>query len=62
MINNLIKQGQQQKAISQACRILQISRSGYYTAKRRIEKPAICVASVQVKAAFVAIQRFRMIP
>lgn len=56
MIYNLIKQGQQ-KAISQACRVLQISRSGYYTAKRRIEKPAICVASVQVKAAFMANQR-----
>jgi len=56
MIYNLIKHGQQ-KAISQACRILQVSRSGYYTAKRRIEKPAICVASVQVKAAFVANQR-----
>jgi len=56
MIYNLIKQGQQ-KAISQACRVLQISRSGYYTAKRRIEKPAICVASVQVKAAFVSNQR-----
>lgn len=55
MIYNIIKQGQQ-KAISQACRVLQVSRSGYYTAKRRIEKPAICVASVQVKAAFVANQ------
>ena len=55
MIYNIIKQGQQ-KAISQACRVLQFSRSGYYTAKRRIEKPAICVASVQVKAAFVANQ------
>jgi len=47
MIYNLIKQGQQ-KAINQACRVLQTSRSGYYAAKRRIEKPAICVASVQV--------------
>ena len=55
MIYNIIKQGQQ-KAISQACRVLQFSRSSYYTAKRRIEKPAICVASVQVKAAFVANQ------
>ena len=55
MLYNIIKQGQQ-KAISQACRVLQFSRSGYYTAKRRAEHPAICVASVQVKAAFVANQ------
>ena len=56
MIYSVINQGQQ-KAVSQACRVLQVSRSGYYTAKRRAERPAICVASVQVKAAFVANQR-----
>jgi len=55
MTYNLIKQWQQM-AISQACRTLQTSRSGYYTAKRRIEKPATCVTSVHVKAAFVANQ------
>lgn len=47
----------QQKAISQACRVLQISRAAYYAAKRRPKKPTICVASVQVKAAFEANQR-----
>lgn len=56
MIYSVINQGQQ-KAVSQACRALEVSRSGYYAAKRRAEKPAICVASVQVKAAFVANQR-----
>jgi len=40
MICTIIKQGQQ-KAISQACRVLQFSRSGYYAAKLYIEKPAI---------------------
>ena len=47
----------QQKAISQACRLLQISRAGYYAARRRSKEPRICAASVQVKAAFVANQR-----
>jgi transposase InsO family protein len=56
MIYSVINQGKQ-KAVSQACRVLQVSRSGYYAAKRRVEKPANCVASVQVKAAFVANQR-----
>jgi len=56
MIYSIINQGQQ-KAVSQACRILQVSRSGYYAAKQRARKPAIRVASVQVKAAFVANQR-----
>lgn len=56
MIYSVINQGQQ-KAVSQACRVLQVSRSGYYAAKRRAKKPAICIARVQVKAAFVANQR-----
>ncbi len=56
MIYNLINQGQQ-KAVSQACRVLQVSRSGYYAAKRRAGKPAICADSVRVKAAFAANQR-----
>lgn len=36
---------------------MQVSRSGYYAARRRAERPAICVASMQVKAAFAANQR-----
>ena len=47
----------QQKAVSQACRALQVSRAGYYAARRRAEEPTLCAASVQVKAAFVANQR-----
>lgn len=47
----------QQKAISQACRVLQVSRAGYYAARLRSKQPTLCAASVQVKAAFVANQR-----
>ena len=47
----------QEKAISvsQACGVLQVSRSGYYSATRRAQvAPAVCVNSIQVKAAFAA--------
>lgn len=47
----------QEKAVtvSQACRILKVSRSGYYAAaKRRSTAPVFCAASVHLKAAFAA--------
>ena len=47
----------QQKAVSQMCRLMPVSRSGYYAAQRRSKKPTICTAGVQVKAAFAANQR-----
>ena len=41
--------------VSQACRILEVSRSGYYTAaKRHSTAPVVCAASVHLKAAFAA--------
>ena len=56
MIHTVVTQVQQ-KAISQACRVLQVSRAGYYAARLRSKKPTSCAASVQVKAAFAANQR-----
>jgi putative transposase len=47
----------QEKAItvSQACRVLDVSRSGYYAAaKRRQAAPVVCTESAHVKAAFTA--------
>ena len=47
----------QEKAVpvDQACCVLAVSRSGYYAArKRRQVRPAVCEASVQLKAAFAA--------
>ena len=47
----------QQKAIpvNQMCRVLGVSRSGYYAARRQGQKqPAVCEASVQLKSAFAA--------
>jgi putative transposase len=49
--------GLQEKAVGveQVCRVLGVSRSGYYAARRRSEAPAApCEASVQLKAAFAA--------
>ena len=47
----------QQKAVpvDQMCRVLAVSRSGYYAARRRSQaQPAVCEASVQLKSAFAA--------
>lgn len=47
----------QKKAVpvKQSCRVLDISRSGFYAAHRRaLTAPAVCAVSVQLKAAFDA--------
>ena len=41
--------------VEQLCRVLEVSRPGYYAArKRRQIPPAVCQASVHLKAAFAA--------
>ena len=41
--------------VSDACRVLQVSPSGYYAARMRSRRtPVACAASVQLKAAFAA--------
>lgn len=40
--------------VKQTCRVLSVSRSGYYEAQRRSAKPVLCKASVHLKAAFMA--------
>jgi hypothetical protein len=46
----------QMKAIAaaQSCRVLGVSRSGFYEAKRRASAPVMCKAAVHVRAAFAA--------
>ena len=47
----------QQKAVpaERTCRVLEVSRSGYYAARRRSQVvPVVCAASVELKAAFAA--------
>ena len=40
--------------VQQSCRLLAVSRSGYYEARRRSAKPLLCKASMHLKAAFAA--------
>ncbi|CAH1073207.1 putative IS3 element protein InsF [Candidatus Nitrotoga sp. 1052] len=46
----------QQKAIpvQQSCRVLEVSRSGFYEARSRLAKPMICKTSTHLRAAFMA--------
>ena len=58
LVEDLQKKADLKVAVSQACRILAISRSGYYANlaahKRRLAAQTVCAASVHVKAAFAA--------
>jgi len=46
----------QQKAIpvQQSCRLLEVSRSGFYEARNRLAKPMICKTSMHLRTAFMA--------
>ena len=57
MIYKLVDQWQQKAAVTQACRVLDVSRSGYYAARVRAKMPVICATTVHLKAAFNASQR-----
>ena len=54
MIYELVDQWQQKATVSQACRVLNVSRSGYYSAKLRSGSSVICAAAVYLKAEFAA--------
>ena len=55
LVEDLQKKAVPAITVSQACRILEVSRSGYYAAaKRRRAAPVVCAASVYLKAAFAA--------
>ena len=40
--------------VAQTCRLLGVSRAGFYEARRRLAKSPICQASVHVRAAFMS--------
>jgi putative transposase len=58
MIFSVIAQ-MQKKAIpiTQSCRVLGVSRAGFYEAKHRLEQPKICKTSIHLRAAFAANQQ-----
>lgn len=57
MIYKLVDQWQEKAAVTQACRVLDVSCSGYYAAKRRAKAPVVCATTVHIKAAFNASDR-----
>ena len=58
LVEDLQKKACLKVAVSQACRVLEVSRSGYYANvaahKQRLAAPVVCAASVHLKAAFAA--------
>jgi len=55
LVEDLQKKAMPAITVSQACRTLEVSRSGYYAAvKRRRTAPTVCAASVHLRAAFAA--------
>ena len=40
--------------VAQSCRLLAVSRSGYYASRCRSAKPVLCKARIHLKAAFIA--------
>jgi transposase InsO family protein len=57
MTYKLVDQWQQKAAVTQACRVLDVSRSGYYAARNRVKTPVVCATTVHLRAAFNASQR-----
>ena len=58
LVDDLQKKASPKVTVSQACQVLEISRSGYYanraTHKQRMVEPLVCATSVHLKAAFAA--------
>ena len=58
LVESLQKKACPRVAVSQSCRVLEVSRSGYYANaaahKQCLAEPLVCAASVHLKAAFVA--------
>ena len=51
MIYTVIHQQQKEAfPVQQSCDMLAFSRSGFYTAQERVAKPAVCKASIHLKA------------
>ena len=61
LVEDLQKKVCPKVAVSQACRVLEVSRSGYYAhqaiIRQRLVRPAVCAQSVHLKAAFAASHR-----
>jgi putative transposase len=58
LVEDLQKKACPKVAVSQSCRVLEVSRCGYYAhqtaARQRLAEPTVCAQSVHLKAAFAA--------
>jgi transposase InsO family protein len=54
MIYQIVNHWQKKVSVVQACRLLEVSRSGYYAAKSRLKNEKVCATTGQLKAAFAA--------
>ncbi len=58
LVEDLQKKACPKVPVSQACRVLEVSRSGYYAhqtaARQRLTEPTVRAQSVHLKAAFAA--------
>jgi transposase InsO family protein len=54
MIYELVDQRQQKASVAQVCRLLNVSRSGYYAARLRSKSPPVCAAMIYLNAEFAA--------
>ena len=61
LVEDLQKKACPQVAVGQSCRVLEVSRSGYYAHqaahRKRLAEPTLCAQSVHLKAAFAASQK-----
>ena len=61
LVEDLQKKACPRVAVNQACRLLEVSRSGYYAHqeahKQRLGSPTVCAASAHLKATFAASHR-----
>ena len=61
LVEDLQKKACSKGTVSQACRVLEVSRSGYYAnvavLRQRLAEPVVCAQSVHLKAAFTASQK-----
>lgn len=54
MIYHMVNHWQKKVCVAQACRVLEVSRSGYYAARSRLKNENACATTGHLKATFAA--------
>lgn len=53
-MRQLVSQWEEKAPVKQLCRVLEVSRSGYYAARQRASRAPVCCDSAPIRAAFEA--------